>query len=75
LAVNTATAILAMAATRQLHGGTPRSRLRPGALLSSDDLGSSVERTAKLHPLWHLPCGSFQYERGCAAKRPQLGTW
>jgi hypothetical protein len=24
----------------------------PGALLSSDDYGSSVERTAKLHPLW-----------------------
>jgi hypothetical protein len=23
-----------------------------GALLSSDDYGSSVERTAKLHPLW-----------------------
>ena len=37
LAVNTATAILAMAATRQLHGGTPRSRLRLGALLSSDE--------------------------------------
>jgi len=36
LAVNTATAILAMAATRQLHGGTPRSRLRLGALLSSE---------------------------------------
>ena len=26
---------------------------RSGALLSSDDFGSSVERTAKLHPLWH----------------------
>jgi hypothetical protein len=25
---------------------------RTGALLSSDDFGSSVERTAKLHPLW-----------------------
>ena len=25
---------------------------RLGALLSSDDYGSSVERTAKLHPLW-----------------------
>jgi hypothetical protein len=24
----------------------------PGALLSSDNYGSSVERTAKLHPLW-----------------------
>src|SRR5215204_6138635 len=28
-----------------------------GALLSSDDCGSSVERTAKLHPLWQLQCG------------------
>jgi hypothetical protein len=27
-------------------------RLRLGALLSSDDYGSSVERAAKLHPLW-----------------------
>jgi hypothetical protein len=52
LAVNTASAILAMAATRQLQGGTPRSRLRLGALLSSEDFGSRVERTAKLHPLW-----------------------
>src|SRR5215218_1340898 len=32
-------------------GGTPPSRWRLGALLSSDDFGSSVERTAKLHPL------------------------
>jgi hypothetical protein len=53
----------------------PPAKRRLGALLSSDDYGSSVERTAKLHPLWHLPCGSFQYERGCPAKRPQLGTW
>ena len=37
LAVNTAAAILAMAATRQLDGGTPRSRLRLGALLSSEN--------------------------------------
>ena len=28
---------------------------RPGALLSSDDCGSSVKRTAKLHPLWQAP--------------------
>jgi hypothetical protein len=27
-----------------------------GALLSSDDYGSSVERTAKLHPLWQALC-------------------
>jgi acetylornithine deacetylase/succinyl-diaminopimelate desuccinylase-like protein len=26
-----------------------------GALLSSDDYGSSVERTAKLHPAWTRP--------------------
>jgi hypothetical protein len=30
----------------------PSARPRLGALLSSDDFGSSVERTAKLHPLW-----------------------
>ncbi len=41
LAVNTATAILAMATTRQLHGGTPRSRLRLGALLSSNQMGEA----------------------------------
>jgi hypothetical protein len=29
-------------------------RLRPGALLPSDDYGSRVERTATLHPLWHV---------------------
>jgi hypothetical protein len=39
LAVNTATVILAMAATRQLQGGTPRSRLRLGALLSCVGFG------------------------------------
>jgi hypothetical protein len=52
LAVNTATAILAMTTTRQLHGGTPRSRLRLGALLSLDDYGLSVERNGGRHPLW-----------------------
>ena len=30
---------------------------RPGALLSSDDFGSSVERTATLHPLWRCCSG------------------
>ena len=30
----------------------PGMRPRPGALLSSDDCGSSVKRAAKLHPLW-----------------------
>ena len=29
-----------------------RQQRTRGALLSSDDFGSSVERTAKLHPLW-----------------------
>jgi hypothetical protein len=33
-------------------GDRPPSSWRRGALLSSDDYGSSVERTAKLHPLW-----------------------
>jgi hypothetical protein len=28
------------------------SNRTPGASLSSDDFGSSVERTATLHPLW-----------------------
>jgi hypothetical protein len=30
----------------------PPAKRRPGALLSSDDYGSSIERTATLHPLW-----------------------
>jgi hypothetical protein len=32
--------------------GRPNLVVHPGALLSSDDFGSSVELTAKLHPLW-----------------------
>ena len=48
---DTAKAGLATAATRQRQGDTPPSKARLGALLSSDDFGSSVERTAKLHPL------------------------
>ena len=32
----------------------PPSTPRLGALLSSDDFGSSVERTARLHPLWQV---------------------
>ena len=43
---------LATAATRQLQGDIPPFSQRLGALLSSDDFGSRVERTAKLHPLW-----------------------
>jgi hypothetical protein len=42
---------LATAAT-SAASGTPPSRWRLGALLSSDDYGSSLERTAKRHPLW-----------------------
>jgi hypothetical protein len=49
---NTASATVTTAVTRQLLGVAPRSKPRLGALLSSDDYGSSVERTAKLHPLW-----------------------
>jgi putative transposase len=34
-----------------------RERTHPGALLSSGDYGSSVEGTAKLHPLWQVQAG------------------
>jgi hypothetical protein len=40
-----------IASRRQLLGRSARVERRLGALLSSDDYGSSVERTAKLHPL------------------------
>jgi hypothetical protein len=40
-----------MASRRQLLGRSAGVERRLGALLSSDDYGSSVERTAKLHPL------------------------
>jgi hypothetical protein len=33
-----------------------RQQRTPGALLFSDDSGSSVERTATLHPLWRVAC-------------------
>ena len=49
---NTASATVTTAATRQPLGVARPSKARLGALLSSDDYGSSVERTAKLHPLW-----------------------
>jgi hypothetical protein len=49
---NTSSATVTTAVTRQLLGVAPRSKPRLGALLSSDDYGSSVERTATLHPLW-----------------------
>jgi hypothetical protein len=32
----------------------PAAKRRLGALLSSNDFGSSVDRAAKLHPLWRL---------------------
>ena len=42
-----------IASRRQLLGRSAGVERRLGALLSSDDYGSSVERAAKLHPLWH----------------------
>jgi hypothetical protein len=37
----------------------PQATGTSGALLSSDDYGSSVARTARPHPLWRgLPCES-----------------
>jgi hypothetical protein len=47
----TANATVITAATRQLLGVTPPFRPRLGALLSSDDYGSSVERNGGGHPL------------------------
>ena len=41
-----------IASRRQLLGRSAGVERRLGALLSSDDYGSSVERTATLHPLW-----------------------
>jgi hypothetical protein len=41
-----------IAARRQLLGRSAGVERRLGALLSSDDYGSSVGRTATLHPLW-----------------------
>jgi hypothetical protein len=49
-----ANATVTTAATRQLLGFAPPSKLRLGALLSSEDFGSSVERAARLHPLWRV---------------------
>jgi hypothetical protein len=39
-----------IASRRQLLGRSAGVERRLGALLSSDDYGSSVERTAKFHP-------------------------
>ena len=41
-------------------GSTQRTSV--DSLLSSDDCRSSVERAAKLHPLWHGPAMAL-YER------------
>jgi hypothetical protein len=49
---NTASATVTTSVTRQLLGIAPPFKPRLGALLSSDDFGSSVEPAAKLHPLW-----------------------
>jgi hypothetical protein len=43
-----------IASRRQLLGRSAGVERRLGALLSSDDYGSRVERTAKLHPLWRV---------------------
>jgi hypothetical protein len=41
-------------ARAQIGAVIPHSLAAAGALLSSDDCGSSVERTAKVHPLWQV---------------------
>jgi hypothetical protein len=48
-----------IASRRQLLGRSAGVERRLGALLSSDDYGSSVERTAKLHPLWQAGTRSW----------------
>ena len=40
--------------TLQMCAVIPSCIATTGAVLSSDDYGSSVERTVKLHPLWHV---------------------
>ena len=42
------------AGAQQLESASPCAVPSMGALLSSDDFGSSVERTGKLHPLWQV---------------------
>jgi hypothetical protein len=48
-----------IASHQQLLGRSAGVERRLGALLSSDDFGSSVERTAKLHPLWQAGTRSW----------------
>jgi hypothetical protein len=49
---------------RQLLGRSAGVERRLGALLCSDDYGSSVEPTATLHPLWRGLCSRERSERG-----------
>jgi hypothetical protein len=53
---NTASATVTTSGTRQLLGIAPPFKPRLGALFSSDDFGSSVERDGGGHPLWR--CGN-----------------
>jgi hypothetical protein len=59
----------------------PPSSWRLGALLSSEDFGSSVERAAKLHPLWQVRCGrvlqglSSVHGQRTSGGRNGLGGW
>ena len=55
-----------IASHRQLLGRSAGVERRLGALLSSDDYGSSVERTAKLHPLWQVQLSRPGWVRGGA---------
>ena len=53
-----------IASHRQLLGRSAGVERRLGALLSSDDYGSSVERTATLHPLWQARRGTCSWLPG-----------
>jgi hypothetical protein len=56
-----------IASRRQLLGRSAGVERRLGALLSSDDYGSSVERTAKLHPLWRVHSWLLRVVSGAAS--------
>jgi hypothetical protein len=67
-----------IASRRQLLGRSAGVERRLGALLSSDDCGSSVERTAKLHPLWQWvtrPVGGLLSDEGRACLADEAGVW
>jgi hypothetical protein len=57
---------------RQLLVSLHRSSRASGALLSSDDFGSSVERTATLHPLWQASLRSVGL---AGVRRPSRRDW